>query len=100
MKHYIVVETNITDPSWVSSYLEKVTPMLQKYGGRYIARSSQSEVLEGLEDAPQVSVLAEFPSKEAALAFYESDEYQPYKEARQAGSGSRFLLVPAEGVSA
>lgn len=99
MEHLIIVETDITDPSWVQDYLIKVTPLVLSHGGSYITRSSASKLLEG-EHKPQYSLVAKFPSKEAALEFYNSDEYAPFKAARQKGSRSRFVLVPVENGAA
>ncbi len=98
MKHLIIVETNITESSWVQDYLSKVTPLLSKFSGRYITRTSLIELLEGNEK-PQYSLVAEFETKEDALAFYTSDEYAPFKKARQNGSTSRFLLMPVENAT-
>lgn len=95
MKALAVIETNLIDPSWIEEYTEKVTPMLARIGGKYITRSSNIELLEGTEK-PQFSVIVEFPSKEIALAFYDSEEYAPYKKSRLAGSSSKFLLVSVE----
>lgn len=95
MEHLIIVETDITDPSWVQEYLVKVTPLVLARGGSYITRSSASEVLEG-DHKPQYSLVAKFPTKETALSFYNSEEDAPFKAARQGGSKSRFLLVPVE----
>lgn len=95
MEHLLIVEANITDPSWIKEYLEKVTPLVLAHGGSYITRSSAIELLEG-DGKPQYCLVARFPSKEAALTFYNSDEYGPFKAARQKGSTSRFLLVAVE----
>lgn len=99
MEYLIIVETDITDPSWVQEYLVKVTPLVISHGGSYITRTSAIEVLEG-NHKPQYSLVAKFPAKEAALSFYSSEEYAPFKAARQDGSKSRFLLVPVENGSA
>ncbi|MGB0936739.1 MAG: DUF1330 domain-containing protein [Colwellia sp.] len=99
MKHLLIVETKITDPSWVQEYLVNVTPLLAKYSGKYLTRSSNIEVLEG-NNKPQYSLVAEFTSKDNALAFYTSEEYAPYKAARQNGSSSKFLLIPIENETA
>ena len=40
MKHLLIVETNITNPSWVQEYLVKVTPVLAKFSGKYLTRTS------------------------------------------------------------
>jgi len=96
LKYLIIVETNITNPNWITEYLEKVTPMVSLHGGRYLTRTSSVELLEG-DNLPQFSLVAEFPSKEAATTFYNSDEYKPFKLARKKGSVSKFLLVSIEG---
>jgi uncharacterized protein (DUF1330 family) len=99
LEYLIIVETNITNPAWVNDYLVKVTPMVSSHGGRYITRTQNIDLLEG-DKAPQFSLVAEFPTKEAALSFYNSEEYQPFKESRQEGSSSKFLLVPVENGTA
>ena len=99
MRHLLIVETNITNPSWVQDYLTKVTPVLSKYSGKYLTRTSNIELLEG-EEKPQYSLVAEFSTKEDAIAFHSSEEYAPLKAARQSGSVSRFLLVPVENGTA
>ena len=91
MNHYAVGLLTVHDPSWVGDYLTEVTAMVERHGGRYLARTGEVEALEG--DKPQVVVLIEWPSKEAAQAFYESDEYRPHRDARQAGATNQFLLV-------
>lgn len=100
MKYYAVAEINVSDPSWVPSYLENVTAMVESHGGRYLSRSANIDKLEGDREAPQVALLIEWPSKEAAMAFYESEEYQPYLESRKKGSTGDFMLVAGEDIAA
>lgn len=97
MKHYIIIGTDISDPSWIPDYIESVTPLVDAYGGRYLVRTPNVTLLEGENAPPQYALIAEFPSRELALSFYNSDAYAPFKAARQQGSASNFLLVPAEG---
>lgn len=99
MKHYVIIETNVTEPSWVQNYLAKVTPMLAMYGGKYLSRTPKVSVIEGDISIPQFSLLAEFPSRQLFDDFYNSEEYAPFKLARQQGSVTKMLLVPAEGGS-
>ncbi len=95
MKALAIIETNVADPSWIDEYTKQVTPMLLKYGGRYLTRTNSIDLIEGAEK-PHFSVVAEFPSKEIALEFYNSQEYAPYKKSRLTGSSSKFLLVNVE----
>ncbi|MGI0119956.1 DUF1330 domain-containing protein [Zooshikella sp. RANM57] len=100
MKYYVVVEINITDPSWIPEYLQKVTKMVESVGGKYLARTANIEIIEGEKTQPNNIVIIEFPSKEVAHAFYESDEYQPFKGKRINGTkeGS-FMLVAGEDIA-
>ncbi len=99
MKHYAVAELDVTDPAWVRDYVADVTPMVQRRGGRYLARSAHVERVEGEKPLPQVLLIIEWPSKQAADEFYDSDEYRPYREARRAGARNEFVLVSGEDVN-
>jgi uncharacterized protein (DUF1330 family) len=99
MKHYGVAEITVTDPGWVRDYVADVTPMVERHGGRYLARTPKLQRFEGEGPLPQVMLVIEWPSKEAAETFYESEEYRPYREARTAGSTGWFLLVAGEDVN-
>jgi uncharacterized protein (DUF1330 family) len=99
MKYYSVAEIDITDQSWVRAYVANVTPLVQQHGGRYLTRTSKIEKLEGERQPPQILVIVEWPSREAAEMFYESEEYRPYRQSRIDGARNEFLLVPGEDVS-
>lgn len=99
MKYYAVVEMEITDRSWIAEYVKNVTRMVEQYGGRYLARTSKVEKVEGERKPPQVFLILEWPSKETAQAFYESEEYRRYRESRIAGARNEFLLVAGEDMT-
>jgi uncharacterized protein (DUF1330 family) len=86
MPHYSMVTLTPTDESWIPGYLEAVTPIVAKYGGKYLARTVKHEHLEGAGQAEALCVLLEWPSKEAFDAFYNDPDYQPHLKARLAGS--------------
>ena len=99
MKYYSVAEIEITNQSWVPAYVQNVTRLVEQRGGRYLARTSKIEKLEGGRKVPQVFLIIEWPSKDIALAFYESDEYRPYRHDRTKGSKNEFLLVAGEDMT-
>jgi uncharacterized protein (DUF1330 family) len=99
MKHYAVAELDVTDPSWVRDYVAEVTAMVERRGGRYLARTAQIEQVEGERTPPQVLLIIEWPSKEAAEELYDSEEYRPHREARRKGARNEFLLVSGEDVN-
>ena len=99
MKYYTVADLDITDRAWIRDYVQNVTKMVERFGGRYLARTSKMEKLEGERSLPQVFLIIEWPSKQQAAAFYESEDYGPYRESRSAGSKSHFVLVAGEDIN-
>jgi uncharacterized protein (DUF1330 family) len=100
MKYYAISEVDITDPAWVESYVENVTKLVSDFGGKFLSRTMTVEKLEGERKPPQAFVLIEWPSKEAADAFYNSPEYAPHRQARIDGSKTEFYLFPGEDIAA
>jgi uncharacterized protein (DUF1330 family) len=96
MKYYAVAEIEVTDPTWVREYITDVTAIVERRGGRYLARTTQVERVEGEGATPQTFLIIEWPSKEAADGFYASEEYRPYRERRRRGARNEFLLVAGE----
>jgi uncharacterized protein (DUF1330 family) len=98
MKYYAVGELAVTDGAWVRDYVGEVTGMVERHGGRYLSRTTRVEQLEAEagREVPQLLMIIEWPSKEAAEAFYESEAYRPHREARRAGARNAFFLIPAE----
>jgi uncharacterized protein (DUF1330 family) len=99
VKYYFIGELEVTDQSWVPDYVGNVTGMVERWGGRYLARTPLVERVEGGRESPAMVVILEWPSKEKAVAFYESEEYRPYREKRIAGAKNEFLLVAGEDVT-
>jgi uncharacterized protein (DUF1330 family) len=99
VKYYTVVEIDVTDPSWVPEYVKNVTPLVEQNGGRYLARTTQGEKIEGERKAPQVFVIIEWPSRAVADACYASAEYRPFRERRIAGAKNEMTLVAGEDMT-
>jgi uncharacterized protein (DUF1330 family) len=96
IKYYSVAEITVTDRGWVRDYVTDVTAMVERRGGRYLARTPRFEKIEGVRPKAQVFLIIEWPSKEAAEAFYDSDGYRPYRQRRIAGAENEFVLVAGE----
>lgn len=93
MTAYMVVMLDTTAPDWIAEYRRNVPPLLDKAGGRYLAFSSMPKLLEGDGPLPETLVIIAFPSIQAAEDFLGSPEYQPYGEARRAGTRTTIYLV-------
>jgi len=99
MKYYAVVRVKLIDDSWVEEYVPAVTALVHKHGGKYLARTMTMERVEGDAELPSLFVVLEWPSKEAAQAFYSDPEYQPYLQSRLAGAKNDFVLVAGEDIA-
>ena len=74
------------------AYVDLLGPSLQAHGGVAIARSPDARVLEGDWQPDGLLVLISFPTVEAALAWYDCEEYRPAREIRKRSASSRVLV--------
>ncbi|MBS1895292.1 MAG: DUF1330 domain-containing protein [Actinobacteria bacterium] len=95
MPAYLIADVReVTDPESFGQYVEKVVPIAESKGGRYLCAGKPAQVLEG-EWQPSPTVI-EFASVEAALAYYESPEYKEIHPLRDRASRTNVIIV--EGV--
>ena len=99
MKYYTVAEIEITEQAWVRDYVANVTKLIERHGGRYLARTSNVVRIEGERKLPQLFLIIEWPSKEIADTLYESEEYKPYLKSRLAGAKNELVLVAGEDIT-
>lgn len=99
MKYYMLVEIDMRDTAWTKDYLKTVTPMVEAYGGVYLSRTAAHEQVEGEGERRQIVSLVEWPSRGAALAFYNAEEYRPFRESRIAQTRTDITLIPAEDMN-
>ena len=92
MAAYVIAEVEVTNPEGYKPYTELVPASIALYGGRFLARGGTAEVLEG-EWPPRRRVIIEFPSMEAARAWWDSPEYAKPKAMRRAASNGRLILL-------
>ena len=76
MAAYLVVDCHLTDPEQYESYKLKAKPIVEKFGGEYLARGGATSVKESDLWSPTRMVLIRFSSSEQAETFYQSAEYQ------------------------
>lgn len=93
MPAYIVASVDVKDPEGYSAYSAQVPATLERFGGRFIVRGGELEVLEGGEWFTPRLVVLEFPSREAAADWYRSEEYQRILPIRHATSTGRLVLA-------
>jgi len=95
MSGYIIVQINITNKEQYSEYLNQVTSIAEKYGGEYIVRGGKTKTMLGSWDYER-TVVIKFPTYNAALEWYNCEEYEPIKKIREDNSEGNLIII--EGV--
>ncbi|WP_394751041.1 DUF1330 domain-containing protein [Spongiimicrobium salis] len=96
MNYYSILDVTPSTDTWISDYIPAANTLVTKHGGRYLARTTKHEQVEGDKKEAALRIIIEWPSKEAALNFMEDPEYAPHLKARTAGSNSHHYLVEAK----
>ncbi|HKY52744.1 MAG TPA: DUF1330 domain-containing protein [Anaerolineales bacterium] len=95
MTAYVIVDIQVTDPVGYEEYKKLVPPIVELYGGKYIARGGKTEVLEG-DWSPSRLVILEFENSEQAKKWLNSPEYSQPREMRHKTTKSNMVVI--EGV--
>ena len=95
MAAYFIVDVDVKNPQAYEAYKQAAAASIAQYGGRYLVRGGQHEVLEG-DWRPTRLVVLEFPTVDAAKRWYASDEYNQAKPIRLQHAVGHLVLV--EGV--
>lgn len=93
---YIVVDVRIENVEAYERYKQKVVPIVAQFGGEYLVRGGEMDVIQDELWSPTRMVLLKFPSRARALEFIHSDEYAPVKQMRL--DNSTGSLVVLEGI--
>ena len=93
MAAYMMVQSTIDNEKQYQKYREAVVPLIMKFGGKFLIKGGEVEVLEGQPDGRSM-VVFEFPSMEAIDAFWNSPEYVPVKALRQGVATLNVWAVP------
>ena len=92
--YMVFTRESTSNPSELETYMQKVGDTLTGHPIKVLAAYGRQEVVEG----PEVEgvVILEFPSFEAAKAWYDSPAYREVREHRFRGAVYRGVLI--EGV--
>lgn len=92
MSAYVVLTREKTlDPAEMAAYAQKARATFAGHPIKILAANGPHEVLEG--DPTEGVVIAEFPSIEAAKAWYDSPAYREAREHRFKGASFRVFIV-------
>ncbi len=93
MSAYIIVDTKITNPDEYENYKARARPIAESFGGKYIARGGDMDVVESDLWTPTRIVIVEFPDMDSARNFVNSEEYAPVKKLRHDNAECTLTIV-------
>jgi uncharacterized protein (DUF1330 family) len=91
-KAYLIGQITITNPEAYAAYAAQVPHTIEAYGGKYLVRGGRTTLLEGSSHGDR-NVVIEFPSRDAAEAWYASDAYQSIIKLRTSNANGSLVLV-------
>ena len=92
MPTYLISDITVRDRTAFEVYRARAADAIHTYGGRYLARLGEVQVLEG-SWKPKMIVIFEFPNLEQARAWYRSPEYAFALEMHDKALSRNLILV-------
>jgi len=94
MSAYIIAHVEVHDPQEYGRYLSGFMDAFEPFDGRILVATDDVEVLEG--EWPQVrTIVMEFPSRDLAREWYQSEQYQKVARHRFLAAKTSMILVGA-----
>ena len=92
MSAYLLANITVNNPENYKEYVSKVKSVVEKFGGEYLVRGGEMNIIEG--DWPnERNIVIKFPSWEKAMEWYNSDEYKPIRQIRHDNAVSNSVIV-------
>ena len=88
----MIVTVDVTDPEQYRQYTDRSPAAIAAFGGRFLARGGQTVTLEGETETRRI-VVVEFPSRERAEAWYNSEAYQKILPLRTGSSQCNLVII-------
>ena len=89
---FLVQIETISNDDMYREYIDKVTPIINKYGGEYILRSEKIIILAGDWNLKRV-LLIRFAGKEKIQECLQSSEYQEIAHLRENSTTSKAIII-------
>ncbi len=90
---YVYLNLTVTNQDTFTQYKEVAAPALQTHGCSVVTMSKENEMIDGADEAPQISVLLNFPDKTAAKAWINDPALATTHELRRNSGKLSMLLV-------
>lgn len=91
MSMYVIIDSTVKDRETYREYIEQVSPIVARFGGRYHVRGGNIRPLGAWK--PERIIVIEFPSESHVQAWLTSPEYRAIAHLREAGADTQAILV-------
>lgn len=91
MSFYMIIQTNIKDSEKYNQYIDQVSPIVEKYGGRYHVRGEQIRSLGDWK--PERMIVIEFQNEDQIQTWLSSPEYAAVAPLREEGADAQAIIV-------
>lgn len=96
MSAYMMIAAKILDRErFVAGYGAEAAKLVKKFGGEYLFVAPGATLLEGTLDGYSSVAVSKWPTREAAMSFWNSDEYAAVKKLRDGIADVEVMLVDA-----
>lgn len=93
MSAFVIGQMQIHTRTWMEEYFAKIPRVVSDNKGEFLVRGGDPEHLEGDTQLPDAAFIIEFPDRDCARAFWNSDEFQALAVLRRSGSTLNSILV-------
>ena len=94
---YVINEIDVTDPAGFATYATRQGALIDKFGGRFLARGGKAEAVAGTPLPHRITIYI-FDSMEKAQAWHDAPEQKDLAQIRDKASNFRSFIV--EGCAA
>ena len=94
-KGYVIAQVDVSNPQQYAEYAKQSPGIIDKFGGRFLARAGRTVTLEGTPARSRV-VIIEYPSFERAQAWFASPEYQKAMKMREGAANAQFIVIEGQ----
>ncbi|UMA64370.1 DUF1330 domain-containing protein [Roseivivax marinus] len=97
MPAFIIGQMTIQSRDWMEEYFSRIPDLVARHNGTFRVRGGDPALLEGDDPLPDAAFIIEFPDREHALSFWNSDEFQTLAVLRRSGSSLNSIVVDGLG---
>ena len=91
MSFFMIIQSKVKDAEKYNQYIDQVSPIVKKYGGRYHVRGENIRSLGTWK--PERVIVIEFQSEDQIKNWLQSPEYAAIASLREEGADAQAIIV-------